>query len=160
LCDLPSHQALPRLEAAGLEIDFAFVDGAHWFDYVMVDFFCLDRMLKVGGVIVFDDANWPSVRKACRYVVANRAYAVFQTEGTVNGRRDSWARRLVTATPVVRDYFGRLAKPEIVRPDWKLQLPQSGDRYVALVKKANDTWTAGDEPGEEGQRTFTFHREF
>jgi len=156
---LPSHQALPRLEAAGIEIDFAFVDGAHWFDYVMVDFFCLDRMLKVGGVIVFDDANWPGVRKACRYVLLNRAYSVLPTPANVNGRKGSWARRLVTGTPVVREHFGRLAKPEIVQPDWKLHLPDQ-QQYVALVKKAKDTWINEGEEGKEGQRTFTFHREF
>ena len=61
LHELPSHQALPRLEAAATKLDFVFIDGAHWFDYVMVDFFCVDRMLNVGGVIVFDDADWAGV---------------------------------------------------------------------------------------------------
>jgi len=36
---LPSHIALPRLLEAGRRIDFAFIDGWHTFDYVMVDFF-------------------------------------------------------------------------------------------------------------------------
>lgn len=158
---LPSHQALPRLEAAGIEIDFAFVDGAHWFDYVMVDFFCLDRMLKVGGVIVFDDANWPGVRKACRYVLSNRAYSVFPPPANVNGRKGSWARRLLTGTPVVRKHFDRLAKQEIVQPDWELHLPlPDQQQYVAVVKEAKDTWISEGEKGKEGQRTFTFHREF
>jgi len=158
---LPSYQALPRLEAAGLEVDFAFVDGAHWFDYVMVDFFGLDRILKVGGVIVFDDTDWPGVRKACRYVLSNRAYSVFQPTARVNGRKGSLARRFITGIPIVRDCFDRFVKPEIVHPDWELHLPPGEQqRYVALVKRANDTWILGEDKGEEGQRTFRFHREF
>src|SRR5712692_10952216 len=33
-----SHRALPALHAAGRRVDFAFIDGWHTFDYVMVDF--------------------------------------------------------------------------------------------------------------------------
>jgi len=34
-----SHECLPALLKNGVKIDFAFVDGGHTFDYVMVDFF-------------------------------------------------------------------------------------------------------------------------
>jgi len=33
-------------------------------------------------------------------------------------------------------------------------------QYVAVVKEAKDTWINEGEKGKEGQRTFTFHREF
>jgi predicted O-methyltransferase YrrM len=152
LHEIPSHQALPRLEAAGCRLDFVFVDGAHWFDYVMVDFFCIDRLLRVGGVVVFDDVDWASVRKACRYILSNRAYTIFP-ESTASALSDSWMRRMVFKTPPLRDFLRRIAKPEFLKPDWTLRLDR---RFVAMKKDADDTWIEGT----LGSRTFNFHREF
>jgi len=59
----PSQIALPALVAAGRRIDFAFIDGEHTFDHVLFDFFFIDQLLNVGGVVVFDDAAWPSIRR-------------------------------------------------------------------------------------------------
>jgi len=84
---------------------------------------------------------------------------VFPPPANVNGRKGSWARRFLTGTPFVRQHFDRLAKPEIVQPDWKLHLPDQ-QQYVAMVKEAKDTWITDGEKGKEGQRPFTFHREF
>jgi len=72
-----SQVALPRLWADGLTIDFAFIDGMHTFDHALVDFFYIDRMLRVGGVVAIDDANWPSLHKLCRFILTNRAYRVY-----------------------------------------------------------------------------------
>lgn len=69
-----SHLALPELEKAGRKIDFAFIDGNHTFDHALVDFFYVDRLLKVGGVIVFDDVDFPALSRLCSYVETNRAY--------------------------------------------------------------------------------------
>jgi predicted O-methyltransferase YrrM len=152
LHEMPSHQALPRLEAAGCRLDFVFIDGAHWFDYVMVDFFCIDRLLRVGGVVVFDDADWASVRKACRYILSNRAYRVFP-ESTGSALSDSWMRRMAFKMPRLRDLMRRIAKPEVLRPDSALHLDR---RFVAMKKDADDTWIEGT----KGGRPFDFHREF
>jgi len=72
-----SQATLPRLWANGLTIDFAFIDGMHTFDHALVDFFYIDRMLRVGGVVAIDDANWPSLHKLCRFILTNRAYRVY-----------------------------------------------------------------------------------
>ena len=74
--NMPSYRALPQLEAQGCKIDFAFVDGWHTFDYTMNDFFYIDKMLRLGGIVAFDDANWPGIHKTCRYIVTNRSYSV------------------------------------------------------------------------------------
>jgi predicted O-methyltransferase YrrM len=76
LIEAPSYRALPELEQSGKRIDFAFIDGWHTFDFTLVDFFFIDRMLNIGGVVVFDDADWPAVRKICRFVKTNLAYSV------------------------------------------------------------------------------------
>lgn len=74
-----SHRALPDLERSGFSTQFAFIDGAHLFDAVISDFLCLHRLLDVGGLMAFDDADWPSVRKALRYIVRNQPYTPLET---------------------------------------------------------------------------------
>jgi SAM-dependent methyltransferase/predicted O-methyltransferase YrrM len=69
-----SDEALPRLRDEGLRIDFALIDGLHLFDATLVDFFHVDRMLDVGGVVVFHDTWMPAVAQGVAYVQANRAY--------------------------------------------------------------------------------------
>jgi predicted O-methyltransferase YrrM len=69
-----SDAALPRLLAEGLRIDFALIDGLHLFDATLVDFFLIDRMMDVGGVVVFHDTWMPAVAQAVAYVRTNRAY--------------------------------------------------------------------------------------
>lgn len=74
-----SYRVLPRLEREGLRVDLAFVDGWHTFDFVFVDFFFIDKMLVEGGVVVFDDADWPSIRPVLRYAVTNLSYVPVAT---------------------------------------------------------------------------------
>ena len=72
-----SQQFLPELVARGQKIDFAFIDGWHTFDHVLIDFFYIDQMLRVGGIVVFDDVGYPSIKRACDFVVTNRDYEIF-----------------------------------------------------------------------------------
>jgi hypothetical protein len=72
LCNLLKRcRALAEIERSGQRVDFAFIDGWHTFDFALVDFFFIDRISSVGGVVVFDDANWPAIRKVCRFVKTN-----------------------------------------------------------------------------------------
>ena len=59
--DVPSYQYLAQLSAEHATIDFAFIDGAHNFDYVLVDVFLIDKLLKRGGIIILDDVSYPSI---------------------------------------------------------------------------------------------------
>jgi len=63
-----SELCLPQFLAQGHRYDFAFVDGMHTFDHVLIDFFYINRMLDVGGVVVFDDVDMPSVAKVLSYI--------------------------------------------------------------------------------------------
>jgi hypothetical protein len=45
-----SQAMLPELAAKDFRIQFAFIDGSHMFDEVLIDFFYLDQMLEIGGV--------------------------------------------------------------------------------------------------------------
>lgn len=78
LFEEPSHAALPRIlvemERDEQQLDFAFIDGEHLFDYVMVDFFYVDKMLRQGGVIVFDDMWMEAVQKVVSFATTNLRY--------------------------------------------------------------------------------------
>ena len=70
----PSHAALPELLAKGVQIDFSYVDGFHIFDYVLLDFFYLDKMTPPGGAIAFNDCGWRSIHRVIRFIRTHRKY--------------------------------------------------------------------------------------
>ena len=79
LIEKPSHAALPELLGKGCRIDFAYIDGNHLFDYALLDFFYLDKMLNVGGVIGFNDCGWLSIHHVLNYVRTHRKYHELET---------------------------------------------------------------------------------
>jgi predicted O-methyltransferase YrrM len=66
--------ALPQLRDEGVRLDFGLIDGRHLFDFALLDFFYIDRMLDVGGIVVFHDTWKPAVAEVVAFVSANRAY--------------------------------------------------------------------------------------
>jgi len=69
----PSELCLPRLVREGLGIDFAFVDGHHLFDYVVMECLFLGQLLRVDGLLVLDDTNLPGIARACDFFAKNRS---------------------------------------------------------------------------------------
>jgi predicted O-methyltransferase YrrM len=67
LIEQGSEIALPELLKSGAKFDFALLDGFHTFDQTMVDFYFLNRLVRIGGVIAVDDVNNRSVNRAVRY---------------------------------------------------------------------------------------------
>jgi hypothetical protein len=70
----PDFLALPRLLALGCKVDFGYIDGWHTFDYTLLDFYYIDRMLPVNGVVGFNDCDYPAVHKAINFVLSHRRY--------------------------------------------------------------------------------------
>jgi predicted O-methyltransferase YrrM len=140
----PSELALPRLVAGEQQVDFAFIDGAHHFDHALLDFFYIDRLLRPGGVVVFDDASLPSVHRVCRFVLTNRRYSVRACLPSADPppRRRSLVR-LVGRLPSAH----RALKPSLVTTDQALGLAH-GSRCVAFTKEGAD------------DRDWDFHDEF
>ena len=67
-----SYNAMPKLlEKEANSYDFIFIDGWHTFDYTLLDFFYADKLLKVNGIIVVDDALHPGVNKTLKYIDTN-----------------------------------------------------------------------------------------
>lgn len=73
-----SDTFLPKLFARGHELDFAFIDGDHRIDATFVDFYYINKMLRVGGVVIFDDVQFGSVRSVVEYALKNFHYQVVE----------------------------------------------------------------------------------
>jgi predicted O-methyltransferase YrrM len=76
--EAPSEIALPRLLDAQTRIQAAIIDGFHTFDHALVDFFYVNKMLDVGGAIVFDDVNMPSIARLISHVSTYPSYRVLK----------------------------------------------------------------------------------
>ncbi|MHC4455104.1 MAG: class I SAM-dependent methyltransferase, partial [Planctomycetota bacterium] len=63
-----SEICLPQFLTQGMRFDFALIDGNHTFDHTLVDFFYVNRMLDVGGIVIFDDIQLPSIQKVVAHI--------------------------------------------------------------------------------------------
>jgi len=72
----PSHLKLPKLIEAGVQLDCAFIDGMHLFDYTLIDFFLIDKMLRPGGLVAFHDMYGYEKLKALSFVLSHRDYEI------------------------------------------------------------------------------------
>lgn len=79
-----SYEALPELlKKDGInQYDFIFIDGWHTFDYTLVDFFYSNLLLKVGGIIIIDDALHSGVSDCDKYL--NKNYNFYQKLNSPN----------------------------------------------------------------------------
>ncbi len=149
----PSHAALPTLVARKEIVDFAFIDGWHTFDYVLLDFFYIDLLLRVGGIVAFDDSNYPAIRKVIRYILTNRRYSVVaeqKTDPRSNSAKRTFVSRLADKSSLLKNAFAA----EIIQPDTALGLPPA--RCIALRKDGDDI--LGDGTGVS--RSWNFHKPF
>jgi predicted O-methyltransferase YrrM len=130
-----SYECLPVLLKNAVKIDFAFVDGQHTFDYVMVDFFFIDKLLNVRGIVAFDDFSYPSIRKVCRYALTNMRYSVVGPLPSKKGSRlRRFIQRIAGAAP---KRFSELVNPEYRALDETMGLSRDYN-HVALRKEADD----------------------
>lgn len=69
-----SELCLPCLLEQRLTLDFALIDGMHTFDHALVDFFYINRMLEIGGIVIFDDLQMPAIRKLVAHIATYDCY--------------------------------------------------------------------------------------
>lgn len=135
--EAPSHVVLPKLEEAGTRVQFALIDGWPTFDYRVMDFVMVDRLLDVGGVVLIAAAHMPGVRKACRFVATNRSYRPYGSVMTPHDAhvlaRPRRQMRGLNVPETVRRHF----KPELREPDEELGLGRKS-AAVAFVKEDED----------------------
>lgn len=129
-----SQQVLPALVARGERIGLGFIDGWHTFDHVLVDFFYIDQMLEIGGIVVFDDVGYPAIRRLCEFVITNRSYEIF---GTV--RHASRPTMRQKAKGRVRELLLPLYRTDQAPIlESRAKLAQLGDVYFLALRKSAD----------------------
>lgn len=126
---------LPALFARGTRVQAAIIDGLHRFDQAMMDFFFINKMLDVGGVVILDDANWPGVFRLVKHISTYPAYRI--------------CGRTRPGPIAIRSRVRRALAPIIppLRRDWDW-IHLGGYRCVAFEKVAED------------QRRFDWHADF
>jgi predicted O-methyltransferase YrrM len=121
LREKPSEIALPELLKEGAQFDLAFIDGWHTFDQTLIDMYYSNRLVKVGGYIIIDDADWISVSKAISYFAKYPCYRI------VAG----------AAGPVTKvvNLLWRFAKPfaELLFPRWLYDYFYGLGKYPSMV---------------------------
>jgi len=99
LIEEPDYLALPNLLREHTLLEAAYIDGWHTFDYTLLDFFYIDKMLSVGGLVGFNDCGYRAVSRVLSFVVSHRKYNEIEagTKRMYKGRNTllSLARRLL-----------------------------------------------------------------
>jgi hypothetical protein len=60
------------------KIDFAYVDGCHGYPFPALDWHFIDKHLRIGGHIGFDNVEVPTVRHHCDFMDVNQSYTLIR----------------------------------------------------------------------------------
>jgi len=136
-----SEIVLPKLLANDEVFDFAFIDGWHTFDHALIDFFYLNRMIKINGVIVFDDCGMPALNRLIRYISNYPCYRVIDLVKVSNYTISRKTLNLFKAglgfslSMLPKKIMHEIFDDSVMRIDKKLMLNSS---MVAIEKISND----------------------
>jgi precorrin-6B methylase 2 len=87
LIERNSIDVLPELYRSGEQYDVIFLDGWKTIDHLWVDTFYCAKLLRVGGVMVFDDARMASTLKAVKLLKSHYRFEEIDIYREVGGRR-------------------------------------------------------------------------
>lgn len=123
--DETDFAALPiLLSTYAASTDLVYIDGMHTFDYTLLDAFYADKLLRVGGIVGFNDCWMPAVNRVVGWLNTHRRYDEVDV-----GLKPSWWPRFRGAGRLKRlgapsrlvSYRGEdryFRKAEAWEPDW------------------------------------------
>lgn len=126
----PSHIEIPKLIEKKVVIDCALIDGWHTFDYTLIDFFLIDKMLRPGGYVAFHDTYGRNKQKVIDFLLSHRKYKI--SAELMKFDKEPFIRTL-------KFFLWRLYKDPMLffsRYHWKFQLKNSAGLMV-LQKEAD-----------------------
>ncbi|MFD2999129.1 class I SAM-dependent methyltransferase [Pontibacter toksunensis] len=130
------YEALPKLMLEGKKFDFAYIDSTKQFDWIFINFFYLDKMLDLNGIIVFDDVIFPGIRKVLRFIARLPNYKVYSQHP--KNYLPSLARRsasFLSALPNSEKFF----RDDLLTSDYQMGV-NSGCVAVKKVDEDNRNW--------------------
>ncbi|MFO0832689.1 MAG: class I SAM-dependent methyltransferase [Phycisphaerales bacterium] len=121
IIEKPSAMALARLWEEGQVFDFAFIDGAHWFDAVLVDLCLARRVVKHGGLIVLDDHWMPSIQAVLAFATTNLGFALELFDAGSPGGRMVAVRNGLAPDLRAWDHFKAFSRADLPDYPWRKQ---------------------------------------
>jgi SPOR domain/Methyltransferase domain/PilZ domain len=82
---MKSHVVLPSLDIGGRKLDFALIDGAHAFPEPILDYYYVNKHLKVGGLLAIDDLNITGIGILHKFLMTEPAYELVKVDGLKTG---------------------------------------------------------------------------
>lgn len=131
----PAQTALAKMIDEGAQIDFAYIDAGKRMDDMLIYVHFLERLLRIGGLIAFDDLSFPGIRKALRYLVQQDH---FRIAAAFDRQRSSLLRRSISS--IARRIPGgdRIFAPELLLTDAKLGIAASCVVIEKIAEPADD----------------------
>jgi predicted O-methyltransferase YrrM len=112
-----SYVTLPKLLEEGRSFNFAYIDSTKLLDFLLVDFFFLDKLLEKGGIIVFDDVAFLGIRKLLRYIAQFPNYIVHDTfPKNIIGMYNNRFLTLIKKIPI----FKKILRKDLLTTDYDL----------------------------------------
>lgn len=142
LLELGSEIALPRLVEQRREFDLIFQDGMHTFDHCMMEFHYFDRLLRPGGVLLYDDVDCYHLNRLIRYVSLYPHWEIAACAGIPSWSRGRKAFDAICrfSAPLLglfpRQWAIEVFSDALLRSNRSMGLDSS---MIALRKTKNDT---------------------
>ena len=114
-----SHIALPALLDADDRFDFAFIDGAHQFDGVLLDLFFALRLVKTNGLIVLDDHWMPAIQTVLAYATTNLGLTLELFDPAGPGKRLVALRNSDAPHQRAWDHFAPFSRADLPAYPWR-----------------------------------------
>jgi hypothetical protein len=95
--------ANPRGAVSWANLLIEYIEWLH-LDYALVDFFYIDKLLKAGGLVVFDDLWLPAIRRVVSFVLRERNYALQRVRS--EQRRPFWRPAASATLRALQDPLG------------------------------------------------------
>jgi predicted O-methyltransferase YrrM len=127
-----SYVVLPELLKSGEKFDFAYIDSTKQFDFILNDFFYLDKLMEVDGIIIFDDLDWPGIKKVARFVARLPHYEVYDQYPKNKPQSD---KKFYTRLSKIFPSLKKVLRNDHLYPDASLKI---NSNCVAFRKKEND----------------------
>ncbi len=126
------YETLAELILKNERIDFAYIDSVKQFDWILSDFFLIDKLLTENGCIIFDDVSWPGIRRVVRFVSKLQSYKII---GTIPVSRINRKRQFLQLLTKFIPYHQKLFRDDVLITDGDLGI---NSRCVAFKKIQND----------------------
>jgi predicted O-methyltransferase YrrM len=128
-----SHNVLPELYRSGVKLDFAYVDTTKIFDVVLIDAYYIFSMLRIGGVVMFDDCSFPSLRKLARLLATHPSLRVYDSYALES---ESWQVRMLSQLCNIVPNKEKIFAPNLLKLDSKLGV---NAHCIAFQKVSEDS---------------------